>query len=161
MTDLTYTFRYRVWNIHGWSPYSNTISILCSTWPAQPTSAPAVAVSDSINVLITWLKPDDGGNYISAYKIFIQKIDGSFSQELTNCDGSLSSTVTNWQCLIPMSVLWASPFNLVKDSNVIVKYSAINILGESDLSPESGTPYIKITTIPNTPSSSPIILSYS
>ena len=60
-----------------------------------------------------------------------------------------------------MSTLRSSPFNLVKDSNVIVKYSAINILGESDLSPESGTPYVKIATIPNNPSSAPVVLEYS
>lgn len=78
ITDQTYTFRYWVWNIHGWSPFSSTVTILCSTKPAQPISAPSVSIQDNVNVLITWLKPDDGGNYISAYKIFIQKIDGTY-----------------------------------------------------------------------------------
>jgi len=60
-----------------------------------------------------------------------------------------------------MSLLRNAPFNLLKDDNIIVKYTATNILGESDESIESGTPYVKITTIPSNPSSAPIILDYS
>lgn len=59
-----------------------------------------------------------------------------------------------------MSVLWSFPFNLVKDSNVIVKYSAINILGEGDMSVESAAG-VKISTIPSNPTAAPIILAYT
>lgn len=43
---------------------------------------------------------------------------------------------------------------------MIVKYSAINILGEGDMSVESAA-VVKISTIPSNPTTAPIILAYS
>ena len=43
---------------------------------------------------------------------------------------------------------------------MIVKYSAINILGEGDMSVESAAG-VKISTIPSNPTAAPIILAYT
>jgi hypothetical protein len=157
---VTYTFKYRVANAHGWSGFSDPVSILCSTVPSQP-QPPTVAVSNTVNVLISWAYPDDGGYQVTAYQIFIQKSDGSFAQHTAGCDGSLNSIVTNRQCTVSMNSLMQSPFNLVKDSNVIAKITATNVVGTSIESNVNGAPYVTISTIPNTPSTSPTITDYS
>jgi len=45
--------------------------------------------SSTGHIKISWVAPSENYNTITAYKIEIEKSDGSaFSEDLTNCDGS-------------------------------------------------------------------------
>lgn len=98
---------------------------------------------------------------MTSYQVLIQKSDGSFGQDTVNCDGSQNSIVTNRQCTIPMTTLMQSPFGLSQGSNVIAKITATNIVGTSIASNVNGAPYVTLSTIPNTPSTGPVISDYS
>ena len=60
-----------------------------------------------------------------------------------------------------MTVLMQAPYNLAQGSNVIVKITATNVVGSSIASNVNGAPYVTISTVPNTPSSSPVISDLS
>lgn len=74
-------------------------------------SAPTTAI-DGTNVKISWTAPSSNYETITAYKVFIETISGTFVEETTYCTG------TNLYCSIPMSVLWASPY-LLTEGNVV------------------------------------------
>lgn len=81
--------------------------------------------------------------------------DGSFDTESINCDGSNPSIVTTRTCDIPFTVL-RDPltFNLQQDDYVVVKISAVNVIG---MGPYSNTNALEVSieTEPDTPSSAP------
>ena len=55
----------------------------------------------------------------------------TFAQDLTNCDGSLSSIKTAKQCTIPASRFLLAPFNHIWGASIYVKIIAVNYYGES------------------------------
>ena len=85
--------------------------------------------------MISWSAPDDGGTQISAFEIYIQHaVEGVFTKELVNCDGSKLEIILSRSCLIPNTVLNIDPYNLDWGSNVIARITAINIYGTSPIS---------------------------
>jgi hypothetical protein len=54
-----------------------------------------------------------------------------FTEELTNCDGSLYDTFMSTICTVPISKLTATPFNLVQGNHVDVKVISYNTYGDS------------------------------
>lgn len=67
---LTYTFRYRVKNIHGWSTgYSPEVEIMAAEKPSAPAT-PTTAISGT-SAGITWVAPSENGSPISSYLIEI------------------------------------------------------------------------------------------
>jgi hypothetical protein len=83
------------------------------------------------------LAPSSGGSPIAEYNVQIRHTDGlTFSQELSQCDGSQADIVSNSQCVIDSHVLNAAPFNIPWGDSVYAKLSAINAYGESSFSPE-------------------------
>lgn len=101
----TYTFRYRVKNIHGWSGYSPTVDILCAKVPDTPAAA-TTSVSGT-NVVIDWTAVAGiNGDAIDLYLIEILDTTGTtYSTDTTNCDGADSTIMTNTQCSIPLTTL--------------------------------------------------------
>lgn len=77
------------------------------------------AVTTTINqsnggVRITWSSPYSNSDPITKYKIeILDKLGNTWNEDLTNCDGSQSIIISALTCVIPMSVLRASPFSLV------------------------------------------------
>lgn len=65
----TYLFKYRVKNVHGWSEYSDTVSILAAAIPAIP-AAPTTAI-ENIFVKIAWDLPSGNGQDPTSYKVLI------------------------------------------------------------------------------------------
>lgn len=64
-------------------------------------------------VLISWSQPDDNSEPLMNYNILIGASNGvSFFEDETNCSGA-DPQIT--QCLVPMSILTADPFNLQFD----------------------------------------------
>jgi len=76
--------------------------------------APVVTSLQGDNVLVEWLQPYLGGDdLLVEYNIFIRGKDNGLYNELTYCNGQDSLIKMNKECYIPMSRLWASPFNLL------------------------------------------------
>jgi len=87
-------------------------------------------------VTLSWSLPDNNGDEITEYQIFVQeKVSGTFTQESTDCVSSSESVVAARECTIQLDTLKADPYNLVFGDSVNVKVSAINAYGTSALSP--------------------------
>lgn len=75
-TSSTYGFQYRVSNIHGWSDYSDVVTILCAKAPDVPTLVGTSIVGD--DVYIDWTAGTDNGDPITAYLIEVMDIYGTW-----------------------------------------------------------------------------------
>ena len=65
------------------------------------------------SVIIDWEAPISNGSPIDGYFVYVQHSDGeTFSLETDYCDGTDSAIAANTQCTIPVSELFAAPFNL-------------------------------------------------
>ena len=66
----------------------------------------------------------------------MERKDGEFIREETYCDGYTQTAVlTGSYCLVPMTVLRGSDYNLELDDTVRAKVRAHNQYGYGDLSP--------------------------
>ena len=131
---LSVQFRVRARNIYGWQELFSdpVVTLYASEAPGQlATVTTAYNESDDpLSVLITWEKPDENSEPISAYEILILAKDGqTWNEETLGCDGEQESIVLNRQCYVLLSTLRESPFNLVYDDLVIVKGRAKNSKG--------------------------------
>lgn len=120
---------YRAQNIHGWSLYSPIVSVLTVTEP-HATNLPVTAVAGD-KVKISWDLAYSGGSGIpiTAYKILIKRKDGTFIEDLINCNGLTAPLiVTNRECLIPMAV-FTTDYNLQLGDLIVAKVASINTKG--------------------------------
>lgn len=86
-TGVSYSFRIRAQNLHGFGPFSNVVVIKADDTPAQPN--PVTTVVDLVNVKISWLLPVTNGDAITKYQILILQSDGvTYSESVAYCDGS-------------------------------------------------------------------------
>lgn len=79
IAGTSYDFIYRVKNIYGWGPFSNSISIKAATIPATPL-APTVTLSNGKDVLVSWTAPDNGASTITGYKVLFKDSTGTFRE---------------------------------------------------------------------------------
>ena len=129
-----YRFRVSAHNAHGWGPTSAEKVIVAASTPDAPT-APVTSI-ENIYVKIDWNTPASNSAPIDGYYVHIAKSDGVFVHETVYCNGFTSSAVlTNSYCLVPMSVLIASPYNLVRGALIKAKVMAHNEYGDSLFSP--------------------------
>ena len=111
--------------------------------------------NEDTSIKIAWTEPAfNGGSPIFGFKINIKQKDGTFSEDLTHCDGADQSTKANLFCLIPMETLRTGSFLLEKGSTLIATVQSFNIIGYSDVSPEN-TSGADIRTEPDAPSNLP------
>jgi len=90
-------------------------------------------------VIVDWEAPNDNGTPITGYRILFRKSDDTYSTLLSHCDGSDVTIKQTTECTVPLSVLYAEPFNLnVLGSSINVKVVAVNAYGESDESEIGG-----------------------
>lgn len=113
-----YQFKIEARNVVGYGPFSDEVSIIASTKPNKPSTPSTSPALAEIDVLINWDPLADFvteiGSPITSYRIMIQHADGvSFSEELTNCDGSDPTIVENTECTVPISVLLLAPYNMI------------------------------------------------
>jgi hypothetical protein len=98
-------------------------------------------------IVISWTAPNNNGAAITSYKISIRHHDEvTFSEDLTNCDGSSSEIVLALQCSIPLTTLTSAPYSLVFGDSIFAKVIAVNYYGDS-IESESGNGAI-ITSVP-------------
>ena len=117
-------------NIFGFSSYSNTteregktyadVRVVPHTY-SQPSTS-----NTGTSVRISWVKPDDGGFPVTSVEVSVKASNGSFLTESANCNG-----ITEPFCVVPMSVLIASPYNLQQGNKVIAMIRASNAIGFS------------------------------
>ena len=103
----------------------------------------------STDVVLTWDTPYNGGAIIESYTIVIIKHDGTYAEDLINCDGTEATIMTDTTCTIPISTLKAAPYSLPWGASIYVKVLATNEAGPSPYStPGNGA---IILTIPESP----------
>jgi len=122
-------FRVYSRNVVGLSIASSEVTVRASAIPSKP-DAPTTAVSGD-NVVITWVKPDNGGSTIASAKILIKEADGDFSEETITCNGADSVILAANSCTVPITTLMAEPFNQPWGSSIYVKVTMTNVVGES------------------------------
>jgi hypothetical protein len=143
----SYRFKVRARNIYGYGPYSDETLVIPDDAPGK-TAIPTVLLNavDPTEVEVSWPEPDDHSSPITAYEILFMKANGDFAHELTRCDGTLTSVVTDRKCSVPMGTirtLTARP----RDSLIRVKVRAFNAKG-SGLFSEVNTAGATIETEP-------------
>lgn len=144
-------FRYRVRNIHGWSPsWSPVGSIRAASVPSAPAAA-TTSLSAS-TVTVTWSAPSSNGSPILSYVVEIQAADGSWHQYTSTCDGADAGVLAAASCTIPQSVLTATnlAFQLTRGTLVVARVSAANLLGTGPTSTPN-TSGARIQTLPGAP----------
>lgn len=89
-------------------------------------------MNDGPNIIINWTEPANNGAVITRYTISILESDGStFTEDVTNCDGSDSTIMAARSCTIPITSLIVAPYSLVISDGVYAKISATNEKGTS------------------------------
>lgn len=71
----------------------------------------------------------------------------TFTEDTTDCNGASSTVIANMYCLVPMSTLSSSPYNLTYGTLVVAQVQAYNADGWGPLSP-SNTAGATILTAP-------------
>jgi hypothetical protein len=126
----TYYFTVEARNSVGYSAPSNELSFLHAIVPEAP-DAPTTTNSGT-DVVIDWSAPSNNGAEITSYQILIRQSDGTtFSEDLTDCNGSATVIVLTTQCTVPISTLTAEPYSLNGGDSVTVKVIATNVKGDS------------------------------
>jgi hypothetical protein len=151
-------FRYRVSNTYGWGSYSDLLTAVAASPPETPIQPTTANTGTSIQV--SWSNPYNGGSPITSLSVEIRTSDGvSFSTEPLYCNAELDTTIMDrGYCVIPMSILTATPFSLSQADLVIARMSASNVVGASSYSDEAedvSLTYGDVRTVPHTPPSSP------
>lgn len=81
-----YIFMVRAQNIYGEGAYSNEVTITAASVPDAMDTVTTSVVAGEVKIVFT--VPDDNGEAITGYDIEIMEIDGDFSEETTDCEGS-------------------------------------------------------------------------
>lgn len=117
--------------MYGWGDFSFYTTVKAAR-KASLMSAPSTSIDATTgHVKIAWTAPNNGGDTIIAYNVYIGNSGYStWTIDSTNCGSSQSSLLTNLYCLVPMSVLTAAPHSLAFDAIVKAKVSATNSFGE-------------------------------
>jgi hypothetical protein len=161
----TYQVRYRATNVHGRSADSAVLEIVAATVPSAPNTVEVANSADNsvATVNVAWSTPSVlGGNgiTIASYAVFIRQNDGSTFSEApagSGCSPSspaeIATIVANENCDIEMSVLRATPFDLVQGDPIVVKMQAQNVIGWSADSAIDSSAVVQ--TEPLKPSSAP------
>jgi hypothetical protein len=119
-----------------------------------------VTSNTGTSVQISWSNPYNGGSSITSLSVEIRTADGvTFSTEPLYCNADSDVTVMDrGYCVIPMSVLTASPFSLAQGDLVVARLSASNVVGASTYSDESidvSLTYADVRAVPHTPPNPP------
>jgi hypothetical protein len=148
----TYLFQYAAKNVHGWSDWSASLSLVAASPPDQISPA-AVTFNEGTDVRVSWTLPaSDGGKPVLSYTILFLGADGTYSTD-SACDGASATVRANLYCLIPMVNLRAGPHSHTTiGTTVIATVSATNEIGTSTAS-AANTAGASIKTEPGKPDS--------
>jgi hypothetical protein len=105
-------------------------------------------------VKIEWKMPYNSGSLIYLAQIRIQQLDGTFTEDLTNCDGSDNIIFDQRSCTFPLAVLRQSPYQLVQGSPIIPQVRFLNEINWSAWSTILGQPSL-MQEVPQKPTQPP------
>ena len=100
--------------------------------PDAPTGVNTALSTDELSVETTWSEPDDNGEAITSYTVYIQKKDGDFKDATGDCDEDAATILSDRKCTISMTTLRTGDYQLEYPDEVIAKVQAINNVGTSD-----------------------------
>jgi hypothetical protein len=116
------------------------LTLLCAFIPEIPTTV--VTSIEGSQVKVEWTLPTDNGSPILEYYIFIQEIGTTtFTHESVDCVGTDQTVIDQEYCMINISTLLASPYNLDGGDSVYAKVKVMNVYGTTDLSSEGNGAY--------------------
>jgi hypothetical protein len=149
----TYQFRVRARNVHGWGAYSDAVSIGATGVPHQMAAVVTSIDAATGGVKIAWTAAGTGGLAVDAYLIEIQNgASSTWTVDATNCNGGTAPIPANRYCIVPVSVLTASPYSYAFDALVTARVSAHNAKGHGPVSPtNTATTGAKVRRVPSAP----------
>lgn len=160
VSGAAYRARYRAYNVHGWGEYSPIGTITAASTPAA-ASEPTLSIVGT-GVQISWSQPSDtGGDGIplTSYRVELLLPDGTFAQDLVNCDGTDPAIVAARACTIPMATLTStdpsSGFAYTQGAEVAARVTATNAIGEGEVGALSTTTTILAQVVPLKPLTPP------
>mmetsp|Transcript_9442 Transcript_9442/g.8982 ORF Transcript_9442/g.8982 Transcript_9442/m.8982 type:complete len:418 (+) Transcript_9442:1180-2433(+) len=135
-SNTDYQFQIKATNLHGDAlSFSDPVTIKTGEAPGKPNTP--TTTDDGIYVEISWSAPVINSFAVDQYDIEILSSDTFYYNELTYCDGSDATIVTNAACKIPMQVFWDSPFSLSTGVTIAARVKAHNERGWSSVSDDS------------------------
>jgi hypothetical protein len=144
----TYEFKVESRNSYSYSPYSETLTLLCAFKPDPPLVVTTTNTNDLVTV--QWDDPIANGFVIHAYRFFVLQSDGTtYTEESVECDGTNTDIVNNRVCTISLLTLRSAPYNLILGDSVWVKVISVNTYGESELSQPGNGAVIQL--VPDAP----------
>jgi hypothetical protein len=152
-SGVSYKFRYRSNNIHGWSlDFSPEIEVKTLIEPMTITGVETQVIGDVVR--ISWIEPYSGGVNIeiTSYSIKVLTKAGTYISD-AECDGTDPAVISNQYCEISMSIL-TSTFGLELGDLIVVKVNAINEKGAGEDS-EPNTVGALAESLPLAPTSAP------
>lgn len=131
-SGVTYQFRVRASNIHGFGTFSDVVSIKAAQIPSQ-VSTPTTSIDNvSGKLKIEWSAPHDGYQAITSYLIEIaDNTSATWTPDVAACPGTNPAVLS---CLIPMSDLTSNPYNYQFNDLVKVRITAFNSYGAGPVS---------------------------
>ncbi len=118
--------------------------------PAAPTTR-----NFNDNVIVEWNAPEENGEALLGYYVYLRQSNGVYTMEPIHCNGSSPDIILAKSCTIPLNTLTQSPFTLQFGPQlgeyVNVKVIAYNEYGNSNPSPIGGLARIQI--VPDPPAS--------
>jgi len=124
----TYSFRYRVKNVVGWSDYSDVTSAVAADAPAKPSNAPTIIgdpTATSVTVLLDHDTVTDGGSPITAYRLEVCQDNAARTLCLVD---SAYTNVSSYASTVSHTLTVATD-SLVTGAIYKVRYKATNAVG--------------------------------
>lgn len=87
------------------------------------------SATDPFNIKIEWTKPDENSNVITGYEILIKAKDGTYIEDLVDCNADQEPVLTDLTCNIPLTTLRQSPYSLIYGDLVVAIGRAQNTKG--------------------------------
>jgi len=116
---VTYQFRVRAKNSIDYGTYSSTISLTPMSVPSK-MAAPTTEISN-VYVKITWVNSNLNGGSLVSHRVYVMKKDGTYNLENTFCSESDSGVTSQKYCMIEMSHLTGTTYNLERGDLVVAK----------------------------------------
>lgn len=133
----SYKFKVQGVNEYGEGVFSDIITVLSATVPAQ-MSVPSSSES-GVNVEFAWTAPSTNGSPITSYKVLLYDKSltvAAYVEKTVLCDGSNAAVVLALKCSIPMSS-FTTTLGYTKGDVLKAKVQAYNSIGWSTISSEN------------------------
>jgi hypothetical protein len=130
-SGLYYQVRIRSKNKHGWSEFSNELTIISATEPLEPQTTKSR--QESLFSVLEWTMDNDHGAPILEYEVKIQAASSDMLATPT-CDGTEAEVITSRTCKISYEELRYDPYLLSLGDPVIFIVRARNVIGWSPYS---------------------------